>query len=534
MFRQAISSVFCFLKHKQPLLLVCISVLSDLGISDLGITRPAFAIIHENRRNSQNEVLLKWLFKDHKPHAIRHLIDSIRLGKDEAGSIRAATSPHYGPYTWVRDSQRVMIAILREMRENHQLSEAEKGRMFGLLQKTVFFQQKLQRTPNLCGAALEGGLGEPKFWSNGTAFNDLWGRPQNDGPALRAIFALEFIKFANTSGTDLHRSFANGLYTPEMPAASFLKADLEYTAKNWSHHSFDYWEEVNAHHLSTRYLQYISLKKGAEYAEHLGDLGAASYYREQARAINESFKELFWDNDKQRFRSHVDRISGHDYKKSKLDVTIFLSLLHGHEDFEIGDSIMRFDSDEMLSTFNQFLDLMDQEYAINKTIIRDENGFPLLSGIGRYNEDRFNGYDQWKEGNPWFLSTQGVAEFLAILGSRFLSKSSQPVTDLNRSFFKRIFAKDPEMLRLLDVDNFAFTTPEMKTRLAEAVYEYSLGFANRARYHTDNVTHEQREQFSRWTGFMTASEFLTWSDESFLSMSRALSILRSQIETARK
>src|SRR5688500_16671266 len=29
-------------------------------------------------------------------------------------------------------------------------------------------------------------LGEPKFQADGSAFNDPWGRPQNDGPAIRA------------------------------------------------------------------------------------------------------------------------------------------------------------------------------------------------------------------------------------------------------------------------------------------------------------------------------------------------------------
>ena len=37
-------------------------------------------------------------------------------------------------------------------------------------------------------------LGEPKYNVNGTPFTGPWGRPQNDGPALRAI---TLIKFAN-------------------------------------------------------------------------------------------------------------------------------------------------------------------------------------------------------------------------------------------------------------------------------------------------------------------------------------------------
>ena len=37
------------------------------------------------------------------------------------------------------------------------------------------------------------GLGEPKFNINETAFKGSWGRPQRDGPALRAITLMSYI-----------------------------------------------------------------------------------------------------------------------------------------------------------------------------------------------------------------------------------------------------------------------------------------------------------------------------------------------------
>ena len=37
------------------------------------------------------------------------------------------------------------------------------------------------------------GLGEPKYNANRTAFMENWGRPQNDGPALRGLIMLQLI-----------------------------------------------------------------------------------------------------------------------------------------------------------------------------------------------------------------------------------------------------------------------------------------------------------------------------------------------------
>ena len=41
------------------------------------------------------------------------------------------------------------------------------------------------------------GLGRPKYNINCTAFNGEWGRPQNDGPALRGIILFKLINLLN-------------------------------------------------------------------------------------------------------------------------------------------------------------------------------------------------------------------------------------------------------------------------------------------------------------------------------------------------
>ncbi len=52
----------------------------------------------------------------------------------------------------------------------------------------IIGQAKLQTVSNPSGDLSDGrGLGEAKYEVDGSAFTGGWGRPQRDGPALRAI-----------------------------------------------------------------------------------------------------------------------------------------------------------------------------------------------------------------------------------------------------------------------------------------------------------------------------------------------------------
>jgi hypothetical protein len=66
----------------------------------------------------------------------------------------------------------------------------------------VHAQAKLQTVSNPSGTFLPQGLGlgEPKFQIDGTRFNGAWGRPQRDGPALRAIALMSFSNWLINNG----------------------------------------------------------------------------------------------------------------------------------------------------------------------------------------------------------------------------------------------------------------------------------------------------------------------------------------------
>lgn len=62
-----------------------------------------------------------------------------------------------------------------------------------VIREYVNAQAAIQGITNPSGDLAKGaGLGEPKFLVNQTAFTESWGRPQRDGPALRATAIIAF------------------------------------------------------------------------------------------------------------------------------------------------------------------------------------------------------------------------------------------------------------------------------------------------------------------------------------------------------
>jgi glucoamylase len=166
-----------------------------------------------------------------------------------------------------------------------------------LIREYVSSQGALQLLETPSGSLLDGGLGEPKYKVDGTAFTGSWGRPQRvrstgsilqravltfavwclqDGPPLRALVVARYADFLLKRGEPLDGEYVRAnLYNPsklisrgalsfllygrnkedhllsEVPfrAGSILKSDLEYVAHNWNKTSFDLWY-VSAHDFS--------------------------------------------------------------------------------------------------------------------------------------------------------------------------------------------------------------------------------------------------------------------------------------------
>ncbi len=85
-------------------------------------------------------------------------------------------------------------------------------------------QVTVQAISNPSGTLSTGaGLGEPKFNVDETAFTGAWGRPQRDGPALRATALVTYSKWLINNG---YSSTANAIWP-------IIQNDLNYVAQYW-------------------------------------------------------------------------------------------------------------------------------------------------------------------------------------------------------------------------------------------------------------------------------------------------------------
>lgn len=89
-------------------------------------------------------------------------------------------------YTWTRDAALTLKALVDIFRNGNLGLQT-------VIEQYVNAQAKLQTVSNPSGGLSDGaGLGEPKFNVDLSAFTGAWGRPQRDGPALRAIALIDF------------------------------------------------------------------------------------------------------------------------------------------------------------------------------------------------------------------------------------------------------------------------------------------------------------------------------------------------------
>lgn len=72
-----------------------------------------------------------------------------------------------------------------------------------LIQQYISAQANLQTVNNPSGGLCSGGLAEPKFEVNLTPFTGAWGRPQRDGPALRATALIAYSRYLIVSHESL-------------------------------------------------------------------------------------------------------------------------------------------------------------------------------------------------------------------------------------------------------------------------------------------------------------------------------------------
>lgn len=153
-------------------------------------------------------------------------------------------------YHWTRDAGLTILLFIRLLKNNN-FSE------YHYLLKYLI-EQYIDNELNIIKKLNINDLGEPKFYINGDKYDKQWGRPQNDGPAIRsyvlAEYALEYID------KNKQKELVSKLWNNN--EGGIINRDLEYLLNNTIYQpSFDLWEEVCGDHYFTTYFQVESLKK---------------------------------------------------------------------------------------------------------------------------------------------------------------------------------------------------------------------------------------------------------------------------------
>ncbi|ORY65267.1 1, 4-alpha-D-glucan glucohydrolase [Pseudomassariella vexata] len=383
-------------------------------------------------------------------------------------------------YTWTRDSALTMKTIVDEF-------------LFGdtslqtYIEDYIHAQAVLQTVTNPSGTLLPSGtgLGEPKYYVDGTRFNAAWGRPQRDGPALRAITLMTYSNWLISNGQE---EKARDVVWP------VIANDLSYTGQYWNATGFDLWEEVSGSSFFTTQSQYRALFEGGELAETLGVECTGCDEAPQVLC----FLQSYWNGEY--ITANINDQSG----RSGRDANTILGPISVFDVNAQCDSLtVQPCNPRGLANFKVLIDAFRNAslYPINE-------GIPQSSGVavGRYPEDVYYG------GNPWYLITLGAAEYLYDAVAQWKTQASLTVDKTSLPFFKDIYAA----ARVKTYKPTGNGT-EFSDILAK-VTAYADSFVAVAQTYTPS-NGSLSEQFNKTApGNPLSAHDLTWSYASFVTM----------------
>jgi len=283
---------------------------------------------------------------------MNYLFDNIL----ETGSIMASpsTNPDYR-FHWVRDAAIVIKSIITLYAEN------PIPKYMTIFENYIMTEKEhIKHHP-----------AEPKFNLDKTPYTGDWGRPQNDGPAMRGIVCLKLLKIM-----------------PQKFASSLLKiilSDLSYTIDEIDQPCFDLWEEEFGYHIYTRMVQTKFVMEALNYprvVNNESNLSSATL----ERCIHYLSHHFTNDgiNASYNTQGQISR---------KYDASFLLALSHVDYDLPLIDNNRHH--------IEVYVDTMVKEF---KKIypISNKLEIPLL---GRYLEDKYF------DGNPWIITTIALYQY---------------------------------------------------------------------------------------------------------------------------
>ena len=274
------------------------------------------------------------------------------------------TSPDYW-YSWSRDSALTFKTLVDQF-----IAYGTAG-LESEIQNYIAAQANVQTISNPSGSMCSGGLGEPKFNVDMTAFTGAWGRPQRDGPALRATAMIAYARYLISKG---EQSTVTSVIWP------IVQNDLSYVTQYWNQTSFDLWEEINSSSFWTTAAQYRALIEGSSLASQIGQ--SCSNCASQAPNVL-CFLQSYWTG------SYMLANTGGG--RSGKDCNTLVTSIHMFDKSATCDvNTFQPCSDKALANHKVVTDSFRSIYPINSGVAEGQG-----VGVGRYPEDVYQG------GNPW-------------------------------------------------------------------------------------------------------------------------------------
>ncbi|CAI7639579.1 unnamed protein product [Penicillium glandicola] len=374
-------------------------------------------------------------------------------------------------YTWSRDSALVFKTLV-DMFKNGDTD------LLLLIEEYISAQAYIQTVSNPSGALSSGGLGEPKFNADETAFTGSWGRPQRDGPALRATALISFGQWLIDNG---YTTYATNIVWP------VVRNDLSYVAQNWNQTGYDLWEEVSGSSFFTIAAQHRALVEGSTFASQVGS--SCSYCDSQAPQVL-CFLQSFWTG------SYIMANFGGG-RTGKDSNTLLGSIQTFDPEAGCDDTTFQPCSPRALANHKVVTDSFRSIYTINSGIAAG-----TAVAVGRYPEDSYY------NGNPWYLCTLAAAEQLYDAIYTWERLGSLTITSVSLSFFTDVYSSAA-------VGTYASSSATY-TAIVSAVKTYADGYVSVVEKYAP-TTGSLSEQFSRADGSQLSAADLTWSYAALLT-----------------
>ncbi len=308
------------------------------------------------------------------PIALQGVLNNIGSAGSEAAGAQSGlvvaspsrSNPDYF-YAWTRDSALTFKALVDAFIAGNSALQPQ-------IEKYIYAQAQLQAVSNPSGSLANGaGLGEPKFEVDGTAFTGAWGRPQRDGPALRATALIAYSRWLLSNGGT---SMVTSVIWP------IVSNDLHYVAQYWNQTTFDLWEETNGSSFFTTAVQHRTLVEGNTLTGQIGEscTGCVSQAPQML-----CFLQSYWNG------QYILANKNEDNGRSSKDVNTILASIHTFDPSAIcDDSTFQPCSAMALANHKVTTDSFRTVFAINSGIAEGS-----AVAVGRYPEDVYQG------GNPW-------------------------------------------------------------------------------------------------------------------------------------